>query len=97
MDYYRRPISKLGITFKEVEFESDDWNLWVGKVKVTNAAEEAAIRRLTINLYGPHSLCTEYRNFEHKSIITILIVTSHCFHCVTFLLDRWLLGLRIFE
>ena len=76
MDYYRRPISKLGITFKEVEFESDDWNLWVGKVKVTNAAEEAAIRRLTINLYGPHSLCTEYRNFEHKSIITILIVTS---------------------
>ena len=63
----------MAITFKEVEFESDDWNLWAGKVKVTNAVE-AAIRRLTINLYGPHSLCTEYRNFEHKSIITILIV-----------------------
>ena len=63
----------MAITFKEVEFESDDWNLWGGKVKVTNAVE-AAIRRLTINLYGPHSLCTEYTNFEHKSIITILIV-----------------------
>ena len=34
------PISKLAITFKEVEFESpDDWNLWEGKVKVTNAVE----------------------------------------------------------
>ena len=60
----------MAITFKEVEFESDDWNLWAGKVKVTNAVE-AAIRRLTINLYGPHSLCTEYRNLEQKSFITI--------------------------
>ena len=85
----------MAITFKEVEFESDDWNLWAGKVKVTNAVE-AAIRRLTINLYGPHSLCTEYRNFEHKSIITILIVDI----TIDWDFSTWqmaFLGLRIFE